>query len=313
MEELETNEDSGIKMTKRSISEQCMKHQLYITPEMNDLLYLQYQGYTEIANLDPYVNLKSLWLDNNGISNISGLDAQKQLTSLYLNNNLISDISGLENLKMLKILILSHNSITKIQGLDNCPLNTLDLEGNRIKTANDIEEVLKCPRLKVLNLASNRIDDENILQIIEKLSKLRVLRLDGNPVVRKIPYYRKTLIQKLPNLKSLDNNPVTLEDRRLSEAFFKGGKEAETAERQKISEEKNNAAKDNMKSMRELQRAALFEKGGSLQDYPELLSSDDEDMPRLMKEKYGNLQKENFDECDIFIPSRHNNISDEVD
>ena len=309
MDFFDNPEDEGCKMTKRSISEQCMKHQLYITPEMNDILYLQCQGYTEIANLEPFINLKSLWLDNNALDSISGLDNQTLLTNLYLNNNMISDITGLESLINLKILNLAHNYIRSIQGIDKCPLPTLDLEGNRLKMATDIEQIVLCPSIKALNLANNQIDDQNILTILEKLTKLKFLRLDGNPVIRKIQNYRRTLIIKFPKLRYLDNCPVTEEDRRLAKAFFDGGREAENDERLKIREEKTKLDKDNMKSFRHMQRDALLEKGESLHDHPELMSSDDEDMPKLMAEKYGNIMDDDKEviESEIFIPSIHYN------
>lgn len=55
------------------------------------------------------------------------------------------------------------------------------------------------------------------------MNKLAVLYLQNNPICKKIPNYRKTLIASLPNLKYLDDRPIFEEDRRYAEAFAQGG------------------------------------------------------------------------------------------
>jgi len=47
-----------------------------------------------------------------------------------------------------------------------------------------------------------------------------------------IPSYRKTVIAKVSTLTYLDDRPVFEEDRRNSEAYHRGGIEAERAERE---------------------------------------------------------------------------------
>lgn len=44
-------------------------------------------------------------------------------------------------------------------------------------------------------------------------------------VVRKVQHYRKATIAKMPNLRYLDDSPVFPKDRRLAEAFLRGGLE----------------------------------------------------------------------------------------
>jgi dynein assembly factor 1 len=72
------------------------------------------------------------------------------------------------------------------------------------------------------------INDELVIdQILTKMPNLTVLYLYGNPICRKIPNYRKTLINKLVNLKYLDDKPVFNNERKLAEAFILGGVQKE--------------------------------------------------------------------------------------
>jgi dynein assembly factor 1, axonemal len=50
-------------------------------------------------------------------------------------------------------------------------------------------------------------------------------------MVKKVKSYRKNTIADLPHLRYLDDRPVFEDDRRTSEAFSKGGLDAERAER----------------------------------------------------------------------------------
>lgn len=77
------------RMTPEKIKALCKKNDLYMTPGLNEVLYLHFQGFAGIAGLEDYTQLKCLWLDSNAITEIRGLDNQRDLRCLFLQNNLI--------------------------------------------------------------------------------------------------------------------------------------------------------------------------------------------------------------------------------
>lgn len=58
---------------------------------------------------------------------------------------------------------------------------------------------------QTLDLQHNRINDVDVVDIMSAMKDLRVLYLQGNPVVKHIRHYRKTLVSKCVNLKYLDD------------------------------------------------------------------------------------------------------------
>ena len=91
-------EKSGIieETPKARITPEFMKKLLrsdlnlyYMTPSLNDVLYLHFKGFSRIENLQEYVNVKVLYMEGNCIEEIHGLHKMAQLKSLYLHQNLI--------------------------------------------------------------------------------------------------------------------------------------------------------------------------------------------------------------------------------
>lgn len=213
--------------------DQCKRNKLYSTPRLNDVLYLHFQGFPAIENLEEYTGLKCLWLESNAISKIEGLDNQPQMKSLFLQNNLISKIENLDNCKELDTLVLSHNYI---KTLDNCGsdvlpvLNTLNVSHNQLKNLDGLEILKTCENLSILDLSFNKIEDIMVIKVLGGMPVLHVLTMTGNPVVSAVTNYRKTMILECKSLTYLDSRPVFPRDRACAEAWKRGGFTAEKRE-----------------------------------------------------------------------------------
>uniref|UniRef100_A0A182PB05 Dynein axonemal assembly factor 1 homolog n=1 Tax=Anopheles epiroticus TaxID=199890 RepID=A0A182PB05_9DIPT len=276
------------KMTKKTIQASCRKNKLYLTPHLNDVLYLHYSGYNAIDGLEEYIGLKCLWLECNAISNISGLEYQSQLRCLYLHNNLIKKIENLEHCKQLDTLNLSHNHIAKIEncGSDILPvLNTLNISHNYLKSIESLAELRKCDFVSVLDISHNRIEDIAVVKVLGDMKGLRVLTMVGNPVVNDIPSYRKTLILECKSLTYLDSRPVFDKDRACAVAWKRGGYEEERKEHLRWKKEEQRKMRRSINATLRLRHRGDGE--------PELLkTSSDEEDERNVKEAPANERDE---------------------
>ena len=239
----------------------------YRTAELNDQLYLHYKGWRKIENLEPYYNLKVLWLEGNALSQIEGLSHLSKLRTLYLQENCLASLDGLDGLTELDTLNVSQNMIGSIGGLSHMTkLSTLIISKNKLSTVEDVAHLAEVPSLSCVDLQKNSIDDPAVLEVLDKLKDLRVLYLMGNPVVKKIKNYRKHVIARYKTLTFLDDRPVFEEDRRRAEAFCKAleesdgdakvAREAERAEMDKIRAEKKAKDEANFKAFDELVKSA---------------------------------------------------------
>lgn len=247
-----SDRESARKMTKKAIMDQCKRNKLYSTPRLNDVLYLHFQGFPKIENLEEYTGLKCLWLESNAISEIEGLDHQPNLKSLFLQNNLISKIENLDNCKELDTLVLSHNYI---KTLENCcsavlpVLNTLNISHNQLRSIDDVDILKRCGNISILDLSFNKIDDMNVVKVLGEMPNLHVLTLTGNPVVSSIVNYRKTMILECKSLTYLDSRPVFPRDRACAEAWKRGGFTAEKHEHEQWNREERRKIRSSVNAL----------------------------------------------------------------
>jgi len=249
-------------ITPKLIIESCKKHDLYTFPELNEELYLHYCGFQKIAALEPYVNLKSLWLNNNAIGLLEGLNSLKNLVCLYLSYNVITEISGLDELENLETLVLSHNYISKISGLSNLKkLHSLEIDHNQISSIADMNELKDVKTLGVLNLGSNKIETEDFMQIISELPDLAVLKIEGNPIARTMVNYRRRIIVSTPKLAYLDQQPVDELERKCAELYLTVGKDAAIQERQRVLQEREDFKEKNRRELKRINKEYALANG----------------------------------------------------
>jgi dynein assembly factor 1 len=71
-----------MEMTEQLLRQLCVKNKGYRTPSLNDQLYLHFNGFTHLANLDAYTGTKSMYLESNALSSFEGLPRLEQLMCL---------------------------------------------------------------------------------------------------------------------------------------------------------------------------------------------------------------------------------------
>lgn len=98
-------------------------------------------------------------------------------------------------------------------------LRVLSLPVNQISSLTDLAH---CPRLNELYLRRNSVKDLAEIKKLQNLTELQVLWLSENPVAS-LPHYRAYILHHLPNLRKIDAQDVTPEERRMAQQMDPNG------------------------------------------------------------------------------------------
>ncbi|CAH8591706.1 unnamed protein product [Heterobilharzia americana] len=256
LQEIEDENSKEPRMTKKFLKQHCAKHKLYQTPQLNDILYLHYNGFSKIENLEVYTGLRCLFLEVNGILKIDGLSSQIEMRTLYLSKNLIRRIENLDHMQYLDTLDISHNLISRIENLDMLPnLTRLIISHNKLSEVEDLIHLVRCESLSVLDIQHNHIKDPNIVE--EVFAKMPNLFECSD--LHSINCYKVSDISNFilriiswKNLTYLDDRPVFPKDRACAEAFYAEGIEKEREVRQQWIEAEQQKILDSVKSIKTL-------------------------------------------------------------
>jgi dynein assembly factor 1 len=224
----------------------CEEQGQYITPRLNNQLFLNGKGFSRIEALEEYTEVEALWLQSNSIAKIEGIAQMPYLKFLYLQSNLIETIENLQPFKYLVRLDLSGNRIHKIEGLSGLhKLQDLMLEDNLLSTAEDVRGVLDVQgSLRFLNVAKNRLRGlHELAPIFAGMDNLISVDLRQNPGVQEMPQYHKTFVASIRRLSYLDGNLIDELERLTAEAFMRGGRSEEQQVRQQYQQRKEEARK----------------------------------------------------------------------
>eukprot|EP00002_Diphylleia_rotans_P019977 TRINITY_DN3872_c0_g1_i6.p1 TRINITY_DN3872_c0_g1~~TRINITY_DN3872_c0_g1_i6.p1 ORF type:complete len:919 (+),score=203.14 TRINITY_DN3872_c0_g1_i6:78-2834(+) len=147
-------------------------------------------------------NLIELDLSANKISSIENLTMLRHLQSLNLSNNQIKSCNGLDGLSSLQRLNLSYNRISSLSGLRvlsfiyNHPLSMLDLKGNSIANAEELNYLTPFQNLRQLSF------ERHDLAVSSNVSS------SHSNQICKARQYRSMAFVLIPSLRSLDNKDV---------------------------------------------------------------------------------------------------------
>ncbi len=163
----------------------------------------------------------------NCISAIEGLAGCTSLQTLILGDNRVTfeGVAQVLEVPSITCLDLQNNSIDDpaVGGVCVAPLPPTDTHARTDVPPPCVSHACACMRparpvlyCSVLGLFMQ------VLEILVQLPAIAVLYLQGNSCVKKIPYYRKVVIARMPHLKYLDDRPVFEDERLRAEAWCVG-------------------------------------------------------------------------------------------
>ncbi|KAJ3360834.1 hypothetical protein GGF32_007993 [Allomyces javanicus] len=245
-------------MTLPYLVELAKEQKGYVTPALNDHLYLHFKGFAQISeDIAQYSGLKTLWLEGNALSELRYLDALTELKCLYIQENVFEHLDGIARLGNLTILNVSNNLLTSLPAeLADLPhLASLHASNNKLASVDSIAVLAHCAQLSVVDLHHNQLADARIVtDVLYHMPSLAVLTLHHNPVTQVVAHYRRNFIINVPTLTYLDDRPVSDNERHATVAWSTGGVDAERAERERQRQEERDEMKRNFDALAALQR-----------------------------------------------------------
>lgn len=130
--------------------------------------------------------------------------------SLILNESLVLAKTRSQDLKSVLKLNCWGSGIKDVSLVRQ--LVNVEVIGLSCNEITSLEDFAHCQKLKELILRKNKIESIAEVAHLQKLPNLISLWLDENPCAKNTHNYRKVVLRALPNLKVLDNKPVTREE-----------------------------------------------------------------------------------------------------
>mmetsp|Transcript_8290 Transcript_8290/g.12958 ORF Transcript_8290/g.12958 Transcript_8290/m.12958 type:complete len:292 (-) Transcript_8290:543-1418(-) len=191
-------------------------------------LVVNQQGLLRVPSLDPFTNLKEIYMHNNQIYNLPKLSGLKNLEYIYVPRNRlekIPDVRGLVNLLLFDVsrndieevdverlqgltrlvnLDLSHNRLSKFPSLSFIkPLLRVELDFNRLTSA----DFTGMQNLRIVSLGNNWLEKAPKLSHLKKLQQLNL----KNNRLKTPPNFSPGSFSSLTKL-DIRNNPLSEED-----------------------------------------------------------------------------------------------------
>lgn len=71
-----------MELTEDIVRAECRKHGLFVTPQLNEVIYCNSGGFTSMSGLQSYVNVKSLFFECNQLADLASLPPLPRLKCL---------------------------------------------------------------------------------------------------------------------------------------------------------------------------------------------------------------------------------------
>lgn len=170
---------------------------------------------TSTAFLEQLPSLTFLDLGRNRLSELSAEISQwtPLLAKLYLYENRLARLPELR-LPLLTDLVLNKNEELEVLGpLGFLPsLSRLEAKFNSIKTL--VDPIAASPMLQALALTDNKLASTDSLAPVFAYPRLKNLQLSDNPFAADLmKRYRPWVLERMPHLEELDNEPVSEKER----------------------------------------------------------------------------------------------------